>query len=80
MAKRLGACNSEDIKESKILLSREEVESTAFAVGPLTFWGCQSGNPKSSLFLCAAMGSKSPFSLLPVSQSCASTIVLVEVN
>lgn len=61
MAKRLGPWNSEDIKENKILLSREEVESTASAVGQLTFLGCQSGNPKSSPFLWAGYGEQVSF-------------------
>lgn len=61
MPKRLGACNSGDINENKILLSQEEVQSTAFAVGQLTFWGCQSGNPKSSLFLWASCGEQVSF-------------------
>lgn len=80
MAKRLSPCNSGDVKESKILLSREEVESTASAVGQLTFLGCQTGNPKSSPFLWAGHGEQVSFFTSPVSQSCASTIVLVEVN
>lgn len=65
MAKRLRACNSGDIKKNKILLSWEEVESTAFAVAQLTFLGCQSGNPKSSLFLWAGYGEQVSFFASP---------------
>lgn len=83
MAKRLGAYNYGDFKKKK--KKKSCFHGGKWRVQPLQaaswhLWAAGVGIQRAVFSSGQAMGSESPFLFLPVSQSCASTIVLVEVN